>query len=226
LYVAGEILVWMLLALGLGILLGWFVWGLRSREADQRTALEHEQQIAALRGEADEMRRRNQELQAIHARDAATITNLQRSAGGDTAPLVARVAELESAERQVDLLRQRVFELERSVPQAEVDALRAQAEESRVELEALRARFSELGAAFGGELDLSDPATVRLRWSAMQARAAESDHLARQLDGLRAVLGGELDPAALQERFSDLEERAGEADALRARLAGLEGDDG
>jgi hypothetical protein len=251
LYVAGEILLWMLLAFALGIGAGWLIWGLRSRTEDQRAATER-QQVATLSDEAGQLRAQNEELLALHARDAATIAHLQQSAGGDTAPLIARIRELEgelgAATRDADLLRQRLFELEqaeRSAPTAPVSALepdvagpdhaevaraeaaRAEAEAAerqrlQAELDALRTRVGELGRAFGGQLDLGDPAAVRVRWSALQARAAESDQLARQLDGLRAVLGGQLDPAELEERFSDLEERANEADALRARLAQLE----
>src|SRR6187455_2551266 len=32
LYVAGEIVLWMILAFALGLLIGWFVWGLRQRK--------------------------------------------------------------------------------------------------------------------------------------------------------------------------------------------------
>ena len=32
LYVAGEIVLWMILAFALGLLVGWFVWGLRQRK--------------------------------------------------------------------------------------------------------------------------------------------------------------------------------------------------
>jgi hypothetical protein len=261
LYVAGEILLWMLLAFALGIAAGWLIWGLRSRTEDQQSATER-QQAATLRDEAGRLRAQNDELLALHARDAATIAHLQQSAGGDTAPLITRMRELEgelgAATRDADLLRQRLFELEqaeRAAPTAPVSALgpdaappdhaepdhaepdlaetarveaaRAEAEAAerqrlQADLDALRTRVGELGRAFGGQLDLGDPAAVRVRWSALQARAAESDQLARQLDGLRAVLGGQLDPAELEARFSDLEERANEADALRARLAQLE----
>jgi hypothetical protein len=203
LYVAGEILIWMLLALALGIGIGWLVWGMRSREDDARA-----------QRAADELRQENQDLHAMHTRDAAMIAHLQQSAGGDTAPLVARIGELEGSAREAELLRARLFQLEQS--ETELTALRQ-------DNEALRGAFAELSQVFGGQLDLGDPAAVRVRWSALQARAAESEHLAAQLDGLRAVLGGELDPAELQERFTELERRAGEADALRARLSQLEG---
>ncbi len=203
LYVAGEIFVWMALAFALGIGVGWLIWGLRSREDDARA-----------RRELNELSRDNEELLALHDRDAEMITRLQQSAGGDTAPLVARIAELEASSRETDLLRARLFQLEQS--EMLLAALRQ-------DNDALRSRFAELGQAFGGQFDLADPAAVRVRWSALQARAAESEHLATQLDGLRAVLGGELDPAALQERFTELEHQASEADALRARLSRLEG---
>jgi hypothetical protein len=240
LYVAGEILLWMLLALALGVLAGWAIWGLRSRADDQRAVAER-QHLAALRDEAGQLRAQNDELLGLHARDAAMIAHLQQSAGGDTAPLVARIRELEAqlgaAARDGDLLRQRLFELEQAEDGAPTEPVSTQdsratdspdvedRERLKAELDALRTRFDELRRAFGGQLDLGDPAAVRVRWSALQARAAESDQLAVQLDGLRAVLGGQLDPAELQERFTDLEERAGEADALRARLAQLEDPD-
>ncbi|HWC67930.1 MAG TPA: hypothetical protein VG478_07690 [Acidimicrobiales bacterium] len=265
LYVAGEILLWMLLAFALGIGAGWAIWGLRSRQEEERAAVEQQSQINQIRDEAARLHAQNQDLLAVRARDAATIAQLQQSASGDTAPLVARVreleAELQGKVREADLLRQRLFELEQVQAQALAAAERAAGEggapegeaagdggaptapvpaaagpvaaeqEQRLQavqadLDEMRTRFAELGKAFGGQLDLGDPAAVRVRWSAMQARAAESEHLARQLDGLRAVLGGQLDPGELQERFTELETRAGEADALRARLAELGAEDG
>jgi hypothetical protein len=261
LYVAGEILLWMLLAFALGIGAGYLIWGLRSRDEEQRAVAEQQAQIGQIRDEAARLHAQNQDLLAVHARDAATIAQLQQSASGDTAPLVARIRELESElqtnVREADLLRQRLFELEQvqaqalaaeeregqraadqaptepadggaptvPVPAAVPDEQSAEQQQRlqavQGELDQLRTRFAELGRAFGGQLDLGDPAAVRVRWSAMQARAAESDQLARQLDGLRAVLGGQLDPAELQERFTELETRASEADTLRARLAEL-----
>ena len=91
LYVAGEILLWMLLAFALGIAAGWLIWGLRSRTEDQQSATER-QQAATLRDEAGRLRAQNDELLALHARDAATIAHLQQSAGGDTAPRVVPFA--------------------------------------------------------------------------------------------------------------------------------------
>jgi predicted flap endonuclease-1-like 5' DNA nuclease len=106
LYVAGEILVWMVLAFLLGLLVGWFVWGYRSRATAQRAEREVQHRVALAQQEADQNKAQVQELLAIRARDTETISRLQAVAaatGAATASdasaaagLRARVAELEA----------------------------------------------------------------------------------------------------------------------------------
>ena len=53
LYVAGEILIWMVLAGLLGLLLGWFIWGYRSKAEAERAERETQQRVAAAQQQAD-----------------------------------------------------------------------------------------------------------------------------------------------------------------------------
>jgi predicted flap endonuclease-1-like 5' DNA nuclease len=98
LYVAGQILVWMVLAFILGLALGWFVWGYRSRSDEARAQAEVQRQVAAARQEADQSNAQVAELIALRGQDQQTIARLQAGAGdpATTAALQARVRELES----------------------------------------------------------------------------------------------------------------------------------
>ncbi|HEY8092972.1 MAG TPA: hypothetical protein VID93_04295 [Acidimicrobiales bacterium] len=106
LYVAGEILVWMVLAFILGLALGWFVWGYRSRAEAERAEREVQRRLAQAQQESDQSKAQVQELLAMRARDADTISRLQAVAAatgaataGDASAAAAlrlRVGELES----------------------------------------------------------------------------------------------------------------------------------
>jgi predicted flap endonuclease-1-like 5' DNA nuclease len=86
LYVAGEILLWMVLAFALGIGLGWLIWGSRSRQEADRREREAQQQLALAHQETDRARLQAQELTAARARDGETIARLQAvAAASETA---------------------------------------------------------------------------------------------------------------------------------------------
>jgi predicted flap endonuclease-1-like 5' DNA nuclease len=98
LYVAGQILIWMALAFALGLAVGWFVWGYRSKAEAARAEAEVRSQVDAARTEADQSRVHVAELLALRARDADTIARLQALQADPhaTATLRARVEELEA----------------------------------------------------------------------------------------------------------------------------------
>jgi predicted flap endonuclease-1-like 5' DNA nuclease len=102
LYVAGEILIWMALAFALGILVGWLVWGYRSKAEAAKAQADIEQAVAAARLEADKSKAQVQELLAARASDADTISRLQvgiataTANAGDAPGLRARVVALEA----------------------------------------------------------------------------------------------------------------------------------
>ena len=54
LYVAGEILVWMVLAFILGIVIGWLLWGYRSRTETQRAERELQRRLTAAQQETEQ----------------------------------------------------------------------------------------------------------------------------------------------------------------------------
>jgi predicted flap endonuclease-1-like 5' DNA nuclease len=105
LYVAGEILLWMVLAFLLGIGLGWLIWGSRSRrDADQRDR-EAQHQVSMAQQEAERARLQVQELTATRTRDSETIARLQAVAAASE---TARASDTSEAAR----LRHRVADLE------------------------------------------------------------------------------------------------------------------
>jgi predicted flap endonuclease-1-like 5' DNA nuclease len=101
LYVAGEILVWMLLAFLLGIGLGWAIWGLRSRQEAERHERETQQRLAAAQQESDRARLQAQELAAARSRDAETIARLQAVAAASDAASASDAAEAARLRHQV-----------------------------------------------------------------------------------------------------------------------------
>ena len=106
LYVAGEILLWMLLAFLLGLGLGWLIWGLRSRQEAEQRDREVQQRLAAAQQELDRGRLQVQELVAARSRDAEIIARLQAVAAAtdaasasdasDAAHLRLQVADLQA----------------------------------------------------------------------------------------------------------------------------------
>ena len=105
LYVAGEILVWMALAFVLGLLVGWFVWGYRSKAEAQRAERDVQHRMALAQQEADLSKAQVQELLALRARDTETIARLQAVAAATSAATAGDASE-------VSALRARVAELE------------------------------------------------------------------------------------------------------------------
>ena len=105
LYVAGEILIWMVLAGLLGLLLGWLLWGYRSKGEAERAERETQQRVAAAQQQATLAHAQQQELLALRARDTETIARLQAVAAATDAAKATDAAEMAG-------LRQRVAELE------------------------------------------------------------------------------------------------------------------
>jgi uncharacterized protein HemX len=101
LYVAGEILLWMLLAFLLGLGLGWLIWGLRSREDAERRDREVEQRLAAAQQELDRGRVQVQELVAARSRDAEIIARLQAVAAASDAASASDSSEAAHLRLQV-----------------------------------------------------------------------------------------------------------------------------
>jgi predicted flap endonuclease-1-like 5' DNA nuclease len=101
LYVAGEILIWMLLAFVLGIALGWAIWGLRSRQEAERRDREAQHQLALSQQEAERARLQAQELTAVRTRDAETIARLQAVAAASDAASASDASEAARLRHQV-----------------------------------------------------------------------------------------------------------------------------
>jgi predicted flap endonuclease-1-like 5' DNA nuclease len=116
LYVAGEILVWMILAFALGIAVGWFVWGYRSSTERAKVEADHRNALALAQQEADHATAHLQQLLAARAKDTDTISRLQATAAAAT---------VEPGE--VLALRQQVHDLESRLASATEE--RAEAEE-------------------------------------------------------------------------------------------------
>jgi predicted flap endonuclease-1-like 5' DNA nuclease len=98
LYVAGQILIWMALAFILGLAVGWFVWGYRSKAEAARADEEVQCQLGAARQEVEQGKVQVVELLALRARDADTIARLQALQADPraTVTLQARIDELEA----------------------------------------------------------------------------------------------------------------------------------
>jgi predicted flap endonuclease-1-like 5' DNA nuclease len=120
LYVAGEILIWMVLAFLLGLLLGWFLWGYRSKSDAERAERETQQKVAAAQLEATQAQAQVQELLALRARDTETIARLQAVAAATDAAKASDASETAA-------LRQRLADLEAQV--ADEREERAEAEQ-------------------------------------------------------------------------------------------------
>jgi predicted flap endonuclease-1-like 5' DNA nuclease len=120
LYVAGEILIWMVLAFLLGLLLGWFLWGYRSRGEAERVERETQQRVAAAQQEAARGQAQVHELLALRARDTETIARLQAVAAATDA------AKTTDANEAV-MLRHRIADLESQL--ADFREERAEAEQ-------------------------------------------------------------------------------------------------
>jgi predicted flap endonuclease-1-like 5' DNA nuclease len=101
LYVAGEILIWMLLAFVLGIGLGWAIWGLRSRQDAERHDREMQHQLAMSQQEAERGRLQAQELAAARSRDAEAIARLQAVAAASDAASASDATEAARLRHQV-----------------------------------------------------------------------------------------------------------------------------
>jgi predicted flap endonuclease-1-like 5' DNA nuclease len=101
LYVAGEILIWMLLAFLLGIALGWAIWGLRSRQEAERHERETQQRLAAAQQDTDRARLQAQEVAAARSRDAETIARLQAVAAASDAASASDATEAARLRHQV-----------------------------------------------------------------------------------------------------------------------------
>ena len=120
LYVAGEILIWMALAFILGLVLGWFLWGYRSRAEAERAEREVQRRLAEAQQEGELAKGQVQELLAMRARDADTISRLQAVAAATGAATAGDASE-------VAALRNRVFDLESQLAAAGEE--RAEAEQ-------------------------------------------------------------------------------------------------
>jgi len=100
LYVAGQIFIWMVLAFGLGIAVGWFIWGYQSKAEEARAKAAVEQQVSTAREEADQAKAQVQELMALRNRDIDTINRLNAISSvtdpAVNAQLQARINELEA----------------------------------------------------------------------------------------------------------------------------------
>jgi predicted flap endonuclease-1-like 5' DNA nuclease len=98
LYVAGQILLWMALAFILGLAVGWFVWGYRSRAETERKRSEEQQRQAFAHQESEQAQAQVAELMALRARDQEEIARLQAAgaAGANAAAMQARIRELEA----------------------------------------------------------------------------------------------------------------------------------
>jgi predicted flap endonuclease-1-like 5' DNA nuclease len=100
LYVAGEIFIWMILAFALGLAVGWFVWGYRSKAEIQRAKAEVDRQVASAHQETELAKAQVQELLVLRGRDVETINRLQALSSvtdpSVNATLQARITELES----------------------------------------------------------------------------------------------------------------------------------
>jgi predicted flap endonuclease-1-like 5' DNA nuclease len=108
LYVAGEILLWMVLAFALGIGLGWLIWGSRSRQEADRREREAQQQLALAHQETDRARLQAQELTAARARDGETIARLQAVAAASETASASDASEAARLRHEVaDLQEQR-----------------------------------------------------------------------------------------------------------------------
>jgi predicted flap endonuclease-1-like 5' DNA nuclease len=120
LYVAGEILIWMVLAGLLGLLLGWFLWGYRSKGEAEKSERETEQRVAAAQQQATLAQAQQQELLALRARDTETIARLQAVAAATDAAKATDASDMSA-------LRQRVAELEAQLAESQEE--RAEAEQ-------------------------------------------------------------------------------------------------
>ena len=120
LYVAGEILIWMVLAGLLGLLLGWFIWGYRSKGEAEQAERETQQRVAAAQQQATLAQAQQQELLALRARDTETIARLQAVAAATDAAKATDAAETAG-------LRQRLAELESQLADSQEE--RAEAEQ-------------------------------------------------------------------------------------------------
>jgi predicted flap endonuclease-1-like 5' DNA nuclease len=101
LYVAGEILLWMVLAFVLGLALGWFVWGYRSRSEAERAEREVQHRVGEAQQDAVQAQAQVQELLAIRARDTETIARLQTTAAASAAAAAAGPSETAALRQQV-----------------------------------------------------------------------------------------------------------------------------
>jgi predicted flap endonuclease-1-like 5' DNA nuclease len=120
LYVAGEILIWMVLAGLLGLLLGWFLWGYRSKGQAEKAERETQQRAAAAQQQATLQQAQLQELLALRARDTETIARLQAVAAATDAAKATDASQMAG-------LRQRVAELEAQLADSQEE--RAEAEQ-------------------------------------------------------------------------------------------------
>ena len=102
LYVAGEILIWMVLAGLLGLLLGWFLWGYRSKGEAEKAERETQQRVAAAQQQATLGQAQLQELLALRARDTETIARLQAVAAATDAAKATDAADTAALRHRVD----------------------------------------------------------------------------------------------------------------------------
>jgi predicted flap endonuclease-1-like 5' DNA nuclease len=120
LYVAGEILIWMVLAGLLGLAVGWFLWGYRSKGEAEKADRERQQEVAAAQQQATVQQAHVQELLALRARDTETIARLQAVAAATDAAKGTDASQMAG-------LRQRVADLEAQLADSQEE--RAEAEQ-------------------------------------------------------------------------------------------------
>ncbi|MEO1065325.1 MAG: hypothetical protein AAFZ07_28245, partial [Actinomycetota bacterium] len=144
LYVVGEIVAWLGLAVLLGVGIGWLAFAWRRRPAPVtapvvRQAAADPEEAEALRQEAERFAAMTAELEGVVGEHNETLTILRSEADAAATLVRERERDLEIAEERIGELQARVADVEAGDASAAA-ALRARLDEREAELRDLRAR--------------------------------------------------------------------------------------